>query len=156
MLNRSYFYGLHADLLKIIRNSTMDKKEKNYRVKKANEKLKLMLKTEKIDNHYYSLAHELKSYELLKNFGQPEITCDSRNRKGPDIRLNTYHIECVCCSPGKAISELEKYRLNEYRRSVVFDYNKKMEIILPRITSALGEKRDKFEKYIKDRNNKEK
>lgn len=104
MLNRSYFYGVHADLIGIIKNSSMDQKEKNYRLRKANEKLKTMLKEERIDNHYYSLAHELKSYELLKKFGEPEIAFDSRSKKGPDIRLNNNNIECVCCSPGKTMN----------------------------------------------------
>ena len=77
---------------------------------------------------------------------------DSNSETGPDFRLNNYSIECVCCSSGDTNKNgLENYRLNENRKSLVVDYNKLLEILLPRITQELVVKSQKLKEYIDTR-----
>lgn len=151
MLNRKYLNQYHIKLIKLIDSSDFNIKEKEYRKIKLNKLFREMLKQEQINNHYISLAHEIKSYKFLKQFGIIQIALDSNNEEGPDFTLGEYKIECVSCSPGKITEKLEKYRLTDYRKSGVFDYNKELEILLPRITTALDEKSRKFSNYISKR-----
>ena len=152
MLNRKYLNRLHLKLQKDIDNSDWNEKEKKYEKGKLNKLFRGMIRKEQLDNHYVSLAHEIKSYEFLKNLGNVQKAIDSKSEEGPDFTIGDYKIECVACSPGETLGILEKYRLTDYRKSGLFDYNKKLEILLPRMTSSLNEKVEKLNKYINKRN----
>ena len=152
MVNIKNFNNLHIKLINIIKNSNILEKEKNYRLKNLNRNLEFMIKQHKIKTEYYSLAHELKSYEFFKNYGQIKLAYDSSNEAGPDIKLNNYYIECVCSTSGTVIDKLEKYQLNDYRNEIIYDYDKLLELVLPRLTGSLNEKSYKFKKYINNRN----
>ena len=152
MLNRKYLNKFHLKLKNYIDNSNWNEKEKKYEKMKLNQLFREMTRKEQLDNHYISLAHEIKSYEILKNLGKVKKAIDSKNEEGPDFTIGDYRIECVASSPGETLEVLEKYRLTDYRKSGVFDYNKKLEILLPRMTSSLNEKVNKFNTYIDKRN----
>lgn len=152
MINKKLFLNLNKTLIDILNDSNLDVNEIEDKKNKLNDWLNEMINTNKLNNYYYSLAHEIKSYKFLEKMGNLVMAKDTRNEKGPDFRLNNYKIECVCCSSGDVDNNgLENYRLNENQKEVVFDYNKLLEILLPRITQALNEKSDKFRKYINDR-----
>ena len=69
---------------------------------------------------------KLKVMSFLKNLGKVKKAMDSKSEEGPDFTIGDYRIECVACSPGETLEFLEKYRLTDYRKSGVFDYNKKV------------------------------
>ena len=152
MLNRKYWNSIHLKLLKQINNSDWNEKEKKSKKEKLNRLFKKMLEKEMLNNEYISLAHEIKSYDFLKLFGKVHKANDSKSQAGPDFTVGDYRIECVACSPGKTEDMLEKYQLTEYRKSIVSDYRKLLEILLPRITSSFGEKVNKFNSYLESGN----
>lgn len=157
MINVQYFNEINKKLISILDNSDLDKKEIKTRKEKLNGKLRNMIDKKYIDNHYVSLAHEIKSYQFLKKYGCLKMARDSNSEVGPDFRLNNYKIECVSCSSGDIKNNgLENYRLNEKRKSMVVDYNKVLEILLPRITQELFCKSEKIKKYIDNRDSKKK
>ena len=153
MINKKFFRDTNKMLIDILNASNLEANEIEDKKNKLNNWLNEMINTNSINNHYYSLAHEIKSYDFLEKIGNLVMAKDTRNEKGPDFRLNNYKIECVCCSSGDIDNNgLENYRLSEKQKELVFDYNKLLEILLPRVTQALKEKSDKFRKYINDRN----
>ena len=152
MLDSKYWNSVHLKLLKIIGNSDWIEKEKKFEKEKLNRLFRNMQKEGQLNNQYISLAHEIKSYNFLKIFGNVEKAIDSNNTTGPDFTLGNYKIECVACSPGETKDLLEKYQLTEYRKSVTQDYKRMQEIILPRITSSLKYKVNKFNIYLQKRN----
>lgn len=153
MINEKYFEDINNKLINILDNSDLNVKEIKTRKEKLNKKLMNMIEKEKIDNHYVSLAHEIKSYQFLKKYGCLQIAIDSNSEVEPDFKLNNYKIECVCCSSGETDKNgLENYRLSENRKSMIVDYNKLLEILLPRITQELCIKSKKLKKYIDNRN----
>lgn len=157
MINEKYFKEINQKLIDILDNSNLNQKEIRIRKEKLNKKLINMINKKEIDNHYVSLAHEIKSYDFLKKYGNLKMAQDANSEAGPDFRLNNYNIECVCCSSGDTSKNgLDNYRLNENRKSMIVDYNKLLEILLPRITQELVVKSQKLKKYINDRNNKRK
>ena len=101
MINENYFKELNKELINILDNSNLIPKEKTFRKRNLNLKLLNMLNDKKIDNHYLSLAHEIKSYDFLKKYGCIKMAEDSKNQTGPDFKINNYNIECVCCSSGQ-------------------------------------------------------
>ena len=152
MINENYFKELNKELINILDNSNLIPKEKTFRKRNLNLKLLNMLNDKKIDNHYLSLAHEIKSYDFLKKYGCIKMAEDSKNQTGPDFKINNYNIECVCCSSGQTNKNgLDNYRFSENRKSMLIDYNKLLEILLPRITQELNEKSKKFQNYIDKR-----
>ena len=151
MINEKYFKETNEILVEILDNSNLITKEIEDKKNKLNVRLKAMLTNKKIDNHYCSLAHEIKSYDFLKKYGSPTMAKDTKSEKGPDFKLNNYNIECVCCSSGDVSKNgLENYRLNENQKSLVYNYNELLEILLPRMTQELNVKSDKFKKYINE------
>lgn len=155
MINTLYFERINKKLINMLDNSDLSIKEIKTRKEKLNKRLNDMVDDGRIDNSYMSLAHEIKSYQFLRNYGNLRMSEDSNSEKGPDFKLNNYRIECVCCSSGVIEKNgLNNYRLNESRKIMVVDYNKVKEILLPRITQELFQKSKKFNDYIDDRNNK--
>lgn len=153
MINVQYFKEINEKLINILDNSNLDKKEIRTRKEKLNKKLNDMIDKKEIDNHYVSLAHEIKSYQFLKEYGCLQMARDSNSEVGPDFKLNNYKIECVCCSSGETDKNgLENYRLSENRKSMIVDYNKLLEVLLPRITQELCTKSKKLKEYIDNRN----
>ena len=67
MINEKYFKEINQKLINILDNSNLNQKEIKTRKEKLNKRLANMISKKKIDNHYVSLAHEIKSYEILKN-----------------------------------------------------------------------------------------
>ena len=100
---------------------------------------------------FYSLVHQIKTMFFLKNIGKVKISMDSKGEPGPDFTyLDRYRIECVNCTPGtdenleKYFDDLKKYNVR------VNDYNERFRRIALRFTTAIKEKKDKYEKYLRD------
>lgn len=155
MINEKYFKEINKKLINILDSSNLIEKEVEDKKEKLNKRLKDMISAQKIDNHYASLAHEIKSYSFFNKYGNLKMARDTNSETGPDFKLNQYRIECVCCSSGDTQKNgLEKYRFSENRKSIVIDYNKLLEILLPRITMELVIKSQKLKEYIDNRSNK--
>lgn len=104
-----------------------------------------------ISNPYYNLAHEIRSFHFLRQFGTLDISEDCKHQAGCDCLLNNkYQIECVCSSAGEnteknGLSELcTKNNLN----GQLVDYGKKKEILYCRLTSSIKEKLDFYKKHV--------
>lgn len=132
-------------LIKIIESSIISQREKKYRKKILINTYNKMINYNYIDNKYYSLAHEIKSLELLMTLPNTKLVNDHNSTPGCDFRINDYYnIECVACTSG----DEQKNGYNEFYGTGVFDYNKKENIILTRILQALNEKKEFYYKHL--------
>lgn len=77
MINEKYFEDINKKLINILDNSDLNTKEIRTRKEKLNKKLMDMIVKKEIDNHYVSLAHEIKSYQFLKKYGCLKMAIDS-------------------------------------------------------------------------------
>jgi len=148
-INKSVF----DDSMEIVTNilNKFDISDKERRINRITKIYNNMLKNNAVDREFYSLAHELKSYEFIRLFWEAKLSNDTKSKPGPDITYGNNQIECVCCSEGEILKAgFKKYSINHSKKkSMVIDYNKKKEFLLPRITSSLKDKRDIIEDYIK-------
>ena len=139
-------FETHTDmLLEILEKSNIDDKEKEYR---KNELLKVyskMVETRKIDNKYYNISHEIRTLDFLSDFDNLHIAQDHLSKPGCDFKISDkYEIECVCSSSGN-----EKLNgLNKFHGSGLFDYSKKEQIILTRLTQSIKEKKQFYIEHI--------
>ena len=145
MLYTKFWEEQNAKAINVINNMKIPLKEKQYRKKRMNDNLQNMISKNEVNVLYYSLLHEIKSYQFLKRFGDIKVANDCEHEKGADFKFKHYHIECVSCSSGES-----KEILNHYLTLSQFDYNKCLSYLYPRITSSLNEKSIKFKKYIND------
>ena len=153
MINEKYFNETNEKLINILDNSDLIPKEIRDKKQRLNGSLKDMINKQEIDNQYVSLGHEIKSYDFLKRYGDLRMARDTISNPGPDFKLNNYWIECVSCSSGDTnVNGLDNYRLDENNKSIIVDYNKLLEILLPRITQELKDKSETFRSYIDSRN----
>ena len=134
-------------LLKILDHSDISSQEKNYRKKELLEIYNNMVKTNIIDNTYYNISHEIRSLEFLSKYPNMIIAQDHLSKPGCDFQIyDNYLVECVCSSSG----DEKKNGLDQFHGSGVFDYGKKEQIILTRLTQSLKEKKDFYDSHISD------
>jgi len=107
-----------------------------------------------ISDRYYNLAHEIKSFLFLRQFGAVSISEDCKHQTGCDCLLNdNYQIECVCSSAGENTGKTglaELCTMNNLNGQLV-DYGKKKEILYCRLTSSIKEKLDFYKRHIADK-----
>lgn len=146
-INGPLFAEHTAMLLNILDNSSIDKKEKEYRKEELLSIYNKMKSENKIYNKYYNISHEIRSLEFLSQYDNMKIALDHKSQKGCDFKIyDNFEIECVCSSSGN-----EKLNgLDQFRGSGVFDCNKKERIILSRLTQSIKEKKDFYYEHIKD------
>ena len=130
MLYTKFWEEQNAKAINVINNMKIPLKEKQYRKKRMNDNLQNMISKNEVNVLYYSLLHEIKSYQFLKRFGDIKVANDCEHEKGADFKFKHYHIECVSCSSGES-----KEILNHYLTLSQFDYNKCLSYLYPRITS---------------------
>lgn len=145
-INKTLFEEHTNMLLDILNSSNIESKEKEYR---KNELLKVynkMKKNNNIDNKYYNKSHEIRSLEFLKKYDKLQIAQDHLSKSGCDFKIyDNYEVECVCSSTGN-----EKLNgLDKFCGSGVFDYNKKEQIILTRLTQSIREKQLFYKEHLK-------
>ena len=145
MLNVDFWNEQNAKAINVINNMKISLKEKQYRKKRMNDNLQNMISKNEVNILYYSLLHEIKSYQFLKRLGGVKVANDCEHEKGADFKFKNYHIECVSCSSGA-----NKEILDHYLTLSFFDYNRCLSYLYPRITSSLNEKSIKFKDYIND------
>lgn len=135
-------------LIDIIDSYITNVKEKEYRKEKLLKTYNKMMELDYIDTKYYDLAHEIKSLEFLSKYPNLKISNDHKSKSGCDFKIyNNYNIECVSSSSGNE----RKNGLYKFHGSGIFDYNKKENIILTRLTSSIDEKTDFYYKHIKNK-----
>lgn len=104
---------------------------------------------------YYNLAHEIKSFYFLNDFGKLRISSDRKSEAGCDAVLNDYYqIECVCASAGKnsKYSGYEENRMRNKEGCWVTNYSPIRDFILSRITSVIHEKKEFYRKHLDKQN----
>lgn len=136
----------HTDmLLKILDDSDISFQEKTYRKKELLDIYNNMVKTNTINNTYYNISHEIRSLEFLSKYPNMVIASDHLSKPGFDFQIyDNYLVECVCSSSG----DEKKNGLDQFHGSGVFDYGKKEQIILTRLTQSLREKRDFYRNHL--------
>lgn len=148
MNNTSCFQDAMLIIKEILRNH--DIVDKTFREDKIAQIYKNMIKNNQKDREFYSLAHEIKSYDFVSKFGKAHLSNDEKHEPGPDITFGDNRIECVCSSEGNILmTGYEQYSIRYCKgRKKIVDYNKTKEFLLPRITQSLYEKKNKIENYI--------
>lgn len=148
MIDKKFWGNENHKAMELLETMEIPDKEKLYRKRRINLKFHEMLSKNEISVLYFSLLHELYSYNFLKNYGFVNIALDCNHDEGPDFKLKDYYIECVCSSQG----DIKANGLEQYDNIIdVFNYNKLLNILYPRITSSLNEKANIFKKYINDK-----
>lgn len=99
---------------------------------------------------YYNLAHEIKSFHFLQQFGKIIISEDHRHKAGCDCNLNNYYqIECVCSSAGKNTKGVDLFGKRRESKVHVGNYDKSF--LLSRLTQSLDKKLKFFNEHIKSK-----
>lgn len=149
-INKSCFDDAMKIITEILKNNSVQ--DKDNRIDKIKRVYNKMVKEDKPDREFYSLVHEIKSFEFINLFGKADLANDEGHEKGTDILFGDNRIECVCCSEGNIVNVGFKDHSVGYceEQSIVIDYNKTKEFVLPRITNSLDVKRDKIIKYINE------
>lgn len=143
--NYLLFKDAYDICISILKESEIDKDEIEYRIKDLTIIWNDMLKKDYINKKIYEKIHEIKSLEFLSMCDNCEISFDSKNKPGPDFKINKNDwIECVTSSRG----ETREYLFNEFNGSGIFNYNKKENLILCRFTGSIENKKFAYYKYI--------
>lgn len=147
-INKAYFEEIMNVCLDILNNLEIEDKE--FRIKNIQRVYNKMLIDEEPDREFYSLMHEIKSYEFINKFGKAVLKNDEKHEEGPDIKFGNNQIECVCCSMGEILNDGYKDCSINYltQNSAIIDYNETKKYLLPRITSSLKDKEEKINNYI--------
>lgn len=141
-INKNLFNYIFENCLSIITNSS------DVNIKKKNVKLDLAYQTlSKTEDHelqeFYSIVHELRFYQYMKNLEKHIIAVDD-NKAGPDFTTELGYIECVCASKGVKGTLERKYldeRLNQSMNRYI--------AALPRLSSVILDKKKKYESYLR-------
>lgn len=125
--------------------------DKIFRVNKITKIYNNMISKKETDREFYSLVHEIKSYDFVNSFSKVYLANDEKHETGPDISFGNNRIECVCSSKGKILNSVYKeYSISHFKgKTKIINYNKTKEFLLPRITNSLYTKKDIIEDYIK-------
>ena len=138
-------------LLELLSSCNLSSKEFIHR-KNALEDAQEMIESEisRFNDRYYNLAHEIKSFYFLRQFGNVLISEDCSHNSGCDCKLNDYYqIECVCSSVGKNTEGIDL--LGKIDRSTEFyvgNYNESF--FLCRLTSSIREKLNFYNEHIEN------
>ena len=134
-------------LLNILEISNISGQEKEYRKKELIKVYNKMDQTKKIDNKYFDLSHEIRSIEFLSKYPNMTIAQNHLSKSGCDFTIyNNYCVECVCSSSG----DEEKNGLDKFHGSGMFDYTKKREIMLTRLTSSIYDKKKFYYEHLEN------
>lgn len=148
-MNYRLFCEAFCDALEII------KKTKSANIKSKKKKLIDSfcdtIKTADVYNQeFHSVCHELETFNYLSQIKQTPIPSDDK-KAGADFNSDIGYIECISLTLGdnKAKSDLLE-KLKKYQDYISHDVHTLPEMIEPRFTSAVNDKKNKFDKYIKD------
>lgn len=143
-INKICFEKLYLRCCEIIKKSSNKNiKKKQLKLDKAYQTL---CKTENCElQEFYSIVLELRVYQYLIDNNIKLIVADD-SRKGPDFESNFGYLECVSVTKGKEGTESRNY----INRMLAGDTNRQMAEV-PRICSAIKDKKDKYVEYIKSK-----
>lgn len=140
-INKPLFKKIYSECCAIIETS----EDKNIKLKM--DKLKsayneLCRKQDCELQEFYSIVHELRTYQYLKILGINTVA-QNDNLAGPDFNSDIGYIECVSVTKGK-IGTAERQFLDAQLAGIMNRYLS----ALPRITSAIFDKKKKFSDYL--------
>jgi hypothetical protein len=100
------------------------------------------------NDRYFSLAHEIKSFYFLRQFGNIVIAQDSKNEVGCDCTLMDYYqIECICCSGGEHTDDINFIEQSLENADYCFgDYNESFYLL--RLTNSIDKKLGFYNAHI--------
>lgn len=103
-----------------------------------------MLRVGKIDDSYYSIAHEIRAIEMFSKMDLIKVYKDSRSEPGVDLEYRNNLVECVISTAGsdRNLGILRKSGYQQY--DDIIDYNEKFRQISLRVLSSISSKRLKF------------
>ena len=152
--DKMHFFENIDFLLRLLHTCNLTALELNYRKQAlANASGQPGSSINCVSDRYYELAHEIKCFHFLTQYGNISIAEDCRHTAGCDCLLNEkYQIECVCCSSGNksALTGLEQLCMKNNLDGKLIDYDKKKNILFCRLTNSLDEKLKFYHKHIKN------
>ena len=141
-INKDLFSHIYENCVSIITNS-LDINIKKKKVK-LDSAYQILSETQDHElQEFYSIVHELRFYQYMKNLGRHIIAADD-NKAGPDFNTELGYIECVCASKG-ATGTLERKCLDERLNQSMNRYI----AALPRLSSVILDKKKKYESYLR-------
>lgn len=139
-INKPLFDKIYEECLQIIKESN----DKNILFKQSKLEtayIKLCLEEDPELQEFYSIIHELRLYNYMKNLNIP-IYATNDNKAGPDFLSDLGYIECVCLTKGIRETPQRQWLDNQLNGSL----NRYLSA-LPRLTSVILDKQKKFSQY---------
>ncbi|MCF7926321.1 MAG: hypothetical protein K9L74_01925 [Candidatus Izimaplasma sp.] len=138
-MNKELFDDLYGIGIKIMDECTDDNLKKKKKVFDFSYE-KMKLKEDVETQEFYSVLHELKTYEFLARKGFKPKTAND-DKAGPDFLCDLGYIECVITTKGSSSNKdlVEKQLSGDINR---------YKAILPRILGKLRDKNCKTNEYI--------
>lgn len=143
-MNKPLFNNVYIDIEKYVKYR---KNLKDTFEKFRNEYFKLKEVDIWYKTNFHSYLHELRSYELLKNFGHPKKSDDKKC--GADYIINNINIECVVPTFGDD-SKAETQKLINLPNGM-FTYNDYNDKFILRITNSLDKKRKQYINLLRNK-----
>lgn len=140
MINKKLFENVYNECIKIIKNSD------NTNILKKKDRLEeaylgLIENNDFEHEPFYSIVHELRTYDFLSKKGYIMLPSDD-NKGGPDFYNDKLgYVECVSVTKG---DEWNKKYVDE----VLARNTNRYESALSRITSQIKDKTDKYASYL--------
>jgi hypothetical protein len=151
-MNEKLFEEHYELLLKILEDKVekINKKEAEYKRQQLIKIYNSMKVENKIQNEFYSLSHEIRSFGFFFDNGIINISEDSKSKIGPDFTYkNNYKIECTICTEGNGKNKKAVKDSGFQTYNTTIDYNEKFRQISLRITNSIKNKKEQFDKYLK-------
>jgi len=144
---RDYYYGVYSNIENYV------KKTKDSKILEAFGKMsigyeQLIESLEWKITNFHSFMHEIKTFKLFSDTLKLKTFIREDNNAGPDFLINeNIHVECIISTFG-SLEKPETHRLSEPIFGV-YDPVPQKNKLLPRVTSSIKEKIEKFEGYSK-------
>lgn len=142
-----FFDNEYEELLKILHGADLSEREKKYRIDQIDRIYEDIKRRKRNDdyNAFLQRAHEIRSFQFLRNIGQLIVASDSNHTPGPDFILEGIYVECVCSTLG----DVEKTGLANYLKyNVIIDYKEKNQLLKERLISSISGKVNCYYEHV--------
>lgn len=143
-INENLFEQVYEECLSVIdatNDTNVQRKKKKF--KAAYQSMCKELNPE--HTLFNSCVHELRTYQYLIDKGF-SVSATDDNKAGPDFNVEGFgYVECVICTRGEPGTEPRKYVDEQLAKE-----SNRYTAALPRLTTAIKEKRDKYTEYLSE------
>lgn len=141
-INEKLFAQVYEECLSVI-DAANDANVKSKRMKFEAAYQSMCKEADPEHTLFNSCVHELRTYQYLIDKGF-SVSATDDNKAGPDFNVEGLgYVECVICTRGEPGTEARKF-VDEQLAGESNRYT----AALPRLTTAIKEKRDKYAKYL--------